>query len=216
MKDFSASFAVLRFRRGFLAGAVGFVALWLFNGCLSKPPLVKQSFTFATPSGRAGYSSVSSRVLGIRSIEVATPYQGRLLVYRTGESSYEKDPYAEFIASPAESLGAAIRGYLRLSGLFKAVAEPGSSLKPNTVAEVYVPLLYGDFRKPPDAASVLNIRCVVFDAPSQVPSRVLFQKDYSRRIAVKARTAAAVVAAWDEALKEIMTELVADLKDKDL
>jgi hypothetical protein len=188
----------------------------LLTGCLSKPPLAKQSFTFAMPSGRASYSSVSSRVLGIRSIEVATPYQGRLLVYRTGESSYEKDPYAELIASPADSLGASIRAYLRLSGLFKAVTEAGSSLKPNTMAEIYVPLLYGDFRKPQEGASVLNLRCVFFDAPGQVPGRMLFQREYSRRIAVKGRTAAGVMAAWDQALKEIMSEMVADLKDKDI
>jgi hypothetical protein len=147
---------------------------------------------------------------------LASPYQGRLLIYRTGESSYEKDPYAEFIASPAESLGAAIRAHLRLSGMFKAVTEPGSSLKPNTLAEIYVPLLYGDFRKPQEAASVLNLRCVFFDAPGQVPGRMLFQKEYSRRIGVKVRTAAGVMTAWDEGLKEIMKEMVADLKDKDI
>jgi len=192
------------------------LGILLFVGCLSKPPLVKQSFTFAVPSGRPASSSLGNRILGIRSIELASPYQGRLLVYRTGESSYEKDPYAEFIASPAESLAAAIRSHLRPSGLFKAVAEPGSSLKPNTLAEIYIPQLYGDFRKPQDAAAILTLRCVLFDAPSQVPAQMLFQKEYSRRIALKGKTAAAVMAAWDDALKEILTELIGDLKDKDI
>jgi len=197
--------------RSLLFGVLGI----LFAGCLSKPTLVKQSFTFPLPSGRPA-SSLGNRVLGMRSVEVAPPYQGRLLVYRTGESSYEKDPYAEFIASPAESLGAAIRAHLRLSGVFKGVAESGSSLKPNTVAEIYVQQLYGDFRKPQEAAAVLSLRCVLFDAPGQVPAQMLFHKEYSRRIPLKARTAAVVMAAWDEALKQILTELIGDLKDKDI
>jgi hypothetical protein len=40
---------------------------------------------------------------------------------------------------------------------------------------------------------------------------VLLQKDYSRSIPLDQKTAAAVVACWDKALAEIMTESANDL-----
>ena len=43
------------------------------------------------------------------------------LVYRTGEFSYERDPYAEFLVPPARDLLAPIRGYFRQNGAFAVV-----------------------------------------------------------------------------------------------
>lgn len=180
------------------------------GGCISRPHLVRQSFTFAAPAPVAGASS--GPVLGARVMEVTPPYDGRLLVYRTGEFSFERDPYAEFLVLPADGLSTALGACFRSSGSFKAVTESGSSLRADTIAEIYVRELFGDFRKADDSAAVLAMRVVAFDAPNGAPGKVLFEKDYSRRLPVKERTPGALVAAWNQALRELADEMVKDLK----
>jgi len=184
-------------------------------GCLSRAPLQKQSFSFAVPSGATNNAAASERVLGIRAVDIAPAYQGRLFVYRIGESSYERDPYAEFFVSPAESLLHAFRNYFRETGLFQSVTDAGSLSKPNLLAEVHVSQLYGDFRDLKAPAAVLRVRCAFFEVQADaINPKPLIQKSYARRIPFKTRTAAALMNSWNEGLKEILTEVTADLKGK--
>ncbi len=130
-------------------------------------------------------------MLGIRHLQIAAPFEGKSLVYRTGDFSYVRDPYAGFLESPADELMAPVRGWLRSNGGFSAVVEPGSALKPDTFVEISVSQLFGDFRQPEHPTAVLTMRFVFFDAPNGIPGKVLLQQEYSRGIPLKAPTAAA-------------------------
>src|SRR5580658_2110250 len=132
-------------------------AVCLLTGCLARPHLDHQSFLFAPPPPSTTNAAPSGRVLGIRSLQVAAPFEGRWFVYRTGESSYDSDPYAEFMVSPAEGLVAPICSWWREAGGFNSVVEPGSALKPDTMVEIHVGQLYGDFRPAENASAVLTM-----------------------------------------------------------
>jgi len=71
-----------------------------------------------------------ARVIPPSSLRAAAPFEDRSLVYRVGDFSYEADPYAEFLVSPAESLRPPIRSWVRQSDLFRTIVEPGSALNP--------------------------------------------------------------------------------------
>jgi ABC-type uncharacterized transport system auxiliary subunit len=182
------------------------LAIMLLSGCLSRPSLVRRSYTFPAPTSGAVATPANGRVLAIRRLMIAAPFAGQSFVYRTGEFSYEQDPYAQFLVPPEESLAEPLQAYFRQAGSFSAMAEPGSALKPDTFVEIAVPELYGDFRTHAAPAAVLALRFVFFDASKGLPGRILSEKTYSRRIPLKARTAAAVMAGWNEALKQIMAE----------
>src|SRR5882724_6897686 len=113
-------------------------AVWSITGCLERPHLNIQSFTFGTSTTQGAPPIPGARILSIRTLQVAVPFDSRFLVYRTGEFSYQHDPYAEFLVSPVEDLALPIRGWMRNSGAFSAVAENNSALKPNLVAEISV------------------------------------------------------------------------------
>jgi hypothetical protein len=149
-------------------------------------------------------------VLGIRNLQIAAPFDGRSLVYRTGEFSYVRDPYAEFLESPAEEMMAPVRGWLRDSGNFSAVVESGSALKPDTLVEISVSQLFGDFRQPAHPSAILTIRFVFFEAPNGVPGKVIIEQESSRSIPLSAPTAAALMEGWNQALDEILTEVSSD------
>ena len=187
----------------------GFVSL--LNGCLSRPSLVRQSFTFTTPASQTAVGTNSGRVLAVSQLTVAAPFAGPSFVYRTGEVSYEQDPYAQFLVPPADSLAEPIRGYLRNSGKFQTVLEPGSAQQPNLLVEIDVPQLYGDFRNHAAPAAVLAMHLVCFEASKGRPGKMLSQNTYSQKVPLQARTAAALMAGWNRALERIMSEAAAGL-----
>ncbi len=185
-------------------------AICLLSGCLARPHLEQQSFIFAPPSVSTPKTAPEGRVLGIRSLDVAAPYEGRAFVYRTGEFSYDRDPYAEFMVPPAQGLRSPICSWLRQAGRFGAVAEAGSALKPNTLVEIHVGQLFGDFRQSETPTAVLAMRFVFFDAPNGIPGKVILQQEYTREIPLKARTAEALIEGWNQALAQILDSAVLD------
>jgi hypothetical protein len=173
--------------------------------------LNKQTFAFSTSTIAATNTVASNRVLGIRNLQIAAPFDGRSFVYRTGEFSYVRDPYAEFLEPPAEELMAPVREWLRGSGNFSAVVEASSALKPDMLVEVSVSQLFGDFRQPEHPAAILTMRFVFFDATNGVPGKAIFQQEYSRSIPLSGPNAAALMAGWNQALSGIFVEMSPDL-----
>lgn len=184
-----------------------FLLAALMGGCLSRPSLVKQSFAFAAPPA-SNATATNGPVVGIRRITVASPFDSQALTYRTGANSYERDPYAGFLTSPDESLAEPLRGYLRNSGSFRAVTEPESEVVPEVQLEITVSQLYGDFRNLAKPTARMDIRFMAFKKGRNSP---ILQKDYTRAIPLQARTAAALVNGWNEALKQITTEAAGDV-----
>jgi cholesterol transport system auxiliary component len=183
------------------------------TGCLSRPALNKQTFAFSMSTIAATNILASNRVLGIRNLQIAAPFEGRSFVYRTGEFSYVRDPYAEFLEPPAEELIAPLRGWLlRGNGDFGTVVEAGSALKPDTLVEVSVSQLFGDFRQPERPAAILTMRFVFFDATNGVPGKVIFQQEYSRSIRLSTPTAATLMDGWEQALSEILVQVSSDFR----
>jgi len=180
------------------------------TGCLSRPGMNKQTFAFSIPAIAATNVVASDRVLGIRSLQIAAPFDGRSLVYRTGEFSYVRDPYAEFLESPEEELRAPVREWFRDKGDFNAVEEAGSASKPDTLVEISVSQLFGDFRQPEHPAAILTIRFVFFDTVNGIPGKVIFEQEYSQNVPLNAPTAAALMEGWNHAFAEILTEVSSD------
>jgi cholesterol transport system auxiliary component len=188
------------------------VCIFTLTGCLSRPVLNKQTFAFDTPVIAATNVVAGDRVLGIRNLQIVAPFEGRSFVYRTGEFSYVRDPYAEFLEPPTEELIAPVRGWLRGNGDFSAVVEAGSALKPDTLVEVNVSQLFGDFREPEHPAAILTMRFVFFDATNGVPGKAIFQQEYSRNIPLSTPTAAMLMDGWERALSEILAQVKSDFR----
>jgi ABC-type uncharacterized transport system auxiliary subunit len=183
-------------------------ALGLFlAGCLSKPALVGRSFAFQTPAITKSAAGNGASTLVVPPVETSPLFAKQALVYRIGPNEYETDPYAGFLVPPDQSLTIPIRACLANSGLFSTVVGPDSLIKPDKVLQIYVTELYGDFRDAKHPAAVLAMR-VVF---ANLGGDVILQKEYSRHLTIPKNTAAAVVAGWNQALGEIMVELVSDL-----
>jgi hypothetical protein len=174
--------------------------------------MATRTFMFNTPAIGVTNLVSTDRALGIRSLQVAAPFAGCSLVYRTGEFSYVRDPYAELLEIPAEELLAPVRASFRASGNFKTVVDGGSALKPDTLVEISVNQMYGDFRETGRPQAILAMQFTFFAAANGMPGKVLLQREYSRSIPLAEPSAAALMKGWDQALGEILADVSVDLQ----
>lgn len=181
-------------------------------GCLAKPALVSQTFSIDPPPPRDAARSQPATVISLKKVDVAPQFDGKSLLYRTGDHELERDPYASFAAPPADMLTAAIRQYLRDARCVRDVVEPGDELPADLLVEVHASELSGDFRRKDDAAGVLGLEFLVLPAPGSADPVPLLRKEYFRRKRIPSRSAAAVVVAWNQALSEVMQDFLADLE----
>jgi ABC-type uncharacterized transport system auxiliary subunit len=188
------------------------VCAFMLTGCLSRPALKQETFSFGSPAIAATNFVAGQPVLAIKKLEVVPPHESRSLVYRTGDFTYARDPYAAFLDSPEEELLAPLRAGLCSQGDFSAVVETGSALKPDILVEINVSQLFGDFRQPDHAQAVLTLRFTFCDATNGMATHALFQKEYSRSIPLDAPTAAALMKGWNQALTEILAEVLSDYR----
>jgi cholesterol transport system auxiliary component len=195
-----------RLARWLLPFALGCV----LTGCLSRPALVRQTFALQAASPANSAAPTGQAVLEVRALEVSPRFEGRDFVYRMGADLYQADPYAGFLVSPRRELAIALRSSFRGSGAFKDVVEPASRLGADTALEVQITELYGDFRKPDQLAAVLSMRMLFFDAGNAQAHQPFLEKEYTCRVPLPQKTAAALVAGWNQALGKTVAEVVAD------
>ena len=194
-----------------LAGSLA--ALAVAGGCLAKPALVPQLFSLDPPAVEETRRSAGAYVVSVKKVQVAPLFEGRDLLYRTGEHRLERDPYASFAAPPGEMLTGAVRAYLRNAAFTRDVVEPGGELRADLLVEVYASEISGDLRRADDAAAVLGLRFLVMPGGAEHHrGPPLLEKEYSCRTRVPRRTADAIANAWNEGLSRVMKQFVSDVE----
>jgi cholesterol transport system auxiliary component len=188
------------------------VCTGVLTGCLSRPSLNPQTFSFNSAAPAVTNAPAGRPVLGIKKLDVAAPFDDRSFVYRTGEFAYTHDPYARFLVAPGEELLAPLRAGLAGQGDFSTVVGIGSALKSDVLTEITISQLYGDFRQPNNPQAVLSVRFTFYNATNGVAVQSIFQKEYSRRQPIKPTSAAALMRGWNQALGEIVNEALADFR----
>ncbi|MDB6068382.1 MAG: uncharacterized protein JWR26_4590 [Pedosphaera sp.] len=189
----------------------GLITAMLLCGCASRAHWKKEAFALDVPSGQAG-SVAHTNVLLLHRVTVSPLFDGQPLVYRTGENSYERDPYAEFFVTPNRMLEQCLRKCLRNGHAFADVLDPGSSLKSSCSMEVSTSQLYGDFRQTNQPFAVLQLRFLLYSTEPANLGRVIWQREFSKRLPLTRRTPAALVAGWNAGLQQIMEEANTELR----
>lgn len=186
--------------------AAGLASL-LAGACTSRPSLVRERFAFP-PADPGAADPATGPALSVPPAEVAAAFDRVSFVYRTGETSYETDPYAQLLASPRDLVADALRDRLRATGRFRLVTARRAPEAAGLVLAVEVRSMHGDFRDRSAPAAVLSLRATAFRAGEEAPA---LSKGYEKRVPIPARRPEALVAGWDAALSGIAGEVVADL-----
>jgi hypothetical protein len=148
-----------------------------------------------------------TNIVALSRVSISPLFQSRSFTYRTGENSYEQDPYAGFLIPPERALAEAIRASMRAGGVFGRVVEPGSGLSPTLVAEVSVNQLYGDFRNGSRPIGTMEMHFICYDVKDGIPGRIVLDKVCAHETPFARKTADALMAAWNADLRDIMEEI---------
>jgi cholesterol transport system auxiliary component len=175
-------------------------------GCASDSVWKRQVFAFSIPADPPT-TSAQTNIVALNRVSISPLFQSRSFTYRQSENTYEQDPYAGFLIPPERALAQSIRTWLRGSGLFGRVVDPGSGLTPNLIAEVSVNELYGDLRKGSQPVGTMEIHFICYEVKDELPGRVVLDKVCSHEAPMTRKTPSALMAAWDDDLREIMQEI---------
>lgn len=200
-------------RFAFLVGAVAAVALLVACGSpLERSQPERQRYVIHakrdTPvkTGDAG-------LLRVERLRVATIFERKGFVYRTGDTLYEDDFYNVFYTQPGTQVRSAIREWLERAGIFNAVVDAAQPAEPDWLLEGQVWRLYGDFRDPAAPRAVIDIELALLDARSPRLEAVLHER-YSREVMLSRAAAPDLVEAWNAGMTSILEELEADLRER--
>jgi hypothetical protein len=175
-------------------------------GCSSGPAWKRRVFAFSLPAGPE-ITNAQTNVIVLNRVSISPLFQNRSFTYRTAGNTYEQDPYAGFLVPPERALAGPIRAWIRASGLFGRVLEPGSGLTPTLVAEVSVNELYGDFRSASHPVGTMEIHFIFYALKNDAPGPIVLDKVCAHETPLTRKTPDALMAAWDADLREIMKEI---------
>jgi cholesterol transport system auxiliary component len=182
------------------------LAAVILCGCASDPRWKRQVFAFSSPADPPA-SMAQTNIVELSRVSISPLFQNRSFTYRTAENTYEQDPYAGFLIPPERAIAEPIRAWMRGSGVFGRVVEPGSGLTATLAAEVFVNELYGDFRKASKPVGTMEIHFIFYEVKDGAPGRIVLDKIYSHETSLARKTPDALVAAWDTDLRQIMEEI---------
>ncbi len=182
------------------------------TGCsvFNRPAVVKKDYSL-TVKNTSTKKSENAPPLAVRYFESASLFDNDFFVYRTGEGEWESDYYNVFAGSPTSLLTTEVRNWLDQSGVFSEAGIPGLAPRGSWRLQGYVEKLYGDFRDPASPAAVLAIRFALYPPHSEHGSTPVYEKSISSRNPFSQRTPEALVEAWNQSLKTIMTQLDTEL-----
>lgn len=148
--------------------------------------------------------------LKVGTVNVAPPFDTKSLVYRLGDTRYEKDFYNVYATIPSEMIGSAERQWLNKANIFAAAVGESNSLFSYYTLQATVNEFYGDYRTKPEAVvSVEFFLSVEYGGKKGNP--LIGANRYTKRVALKDNTPEALILGQQEALAEIFKEYEAQL-----
>ena len=183
--------------------------LVMICGCASGPNWKRQAFAFSMPADPFTTNS-TAKITALSRVSISPLFQSSSFTYRTGENSYEQDPYAGFLIPPERALAESVRAWMRAGGAFGIILEPGSGITPSLVMEISINELYGDFRNPSQPAAVMSLHVICCEVLDGMPGRVVLDQLCLHQTPLARKTPAALMAAWDADLRDIINEIEAE------
>jgi ABC-type uncharacterized transport system auxiliary subunit len=177
---------------------------------LTRPGVERVTFDLSPARGTPAVGVQKPVALKLRAFRTAAPYDGREFLYRTADGELVADFYHGFAAGPGELVTAATADWLRASGLFRAVLEPGVSVDAPYALEGSVLALYGDVGDPQHPAAVMQLQVYVIHAAPAARELVLDRR-FAERVPIADATPQALAKGFDEALGRILTRVEREL-----
>lgn len=176
---------------------------------LDRTPVERRFYDLSPQRTGEVRQGMTDHALKVRRFMISPRYEGRELVYKTGDTRFEADYYDLFFVSPAAMLTQDLRAWLKASGLFPDVIDPASMAHSPLTLEGMVNALYGDYTGGGPQA-VVEMQFFLID-DTEGDNAIAFSKTYERRVAIPGKDEDALVAGMEQGVAEVFAALEADL-----
>ena len=170
----------------------------------TRPPVGPTTWMVSPERTNAPRIARTDIWLKIGSVSITPPFDGRSLVYRTGDQRYEKDFYNVYTTIPAEMIGNAERQWINKANIFSAAVGQSNSLFPYYYLQATVEEFYGDYRSRPEA--VVSIEFFLSATSTGKVNPFIGANRYTKRVPLRDNTPEALVVGQQQALAEIFKE----------
>ena len=189
---------------------IGLLIVLLGPGCASRTAIVKDTFLLNAKRPGASVKTASETILAVQPFSIAPAFQGKGIVYRTGENQYKSDYYYEYFVSPASMITNQTQNWLSESGTFGQVLSPVSSVGPTHVLEGHIRQIVADVRDKGNPQAVVELSFFLLEQDRH-DRKILFHEIYLVTWPLESKTASACIAAMNQCLSEILGDLEKDL-----
>jgi cholesterol transport system auxiliary component len=189
------------------------LTLLVLSGCVSLTKSFPDKHYYALDVTRHGEPGVpvSGAVLDVRGLFVSPRFEGKELVYRTGDTRYESDFYNAWFVSPSAMLTQQVQSWLRNARLFEHVVATPSYLDATYILEGTVTALYGDYRQQGGHKAVVGMQIVLIE-DTLTRTAIVFQRDYHQMVELTETSPDELTRGWNQGLQQIFMALEEDLR----
>lgn len=182
------------------------------TGCakLDKSYPERKYYVFDVTPNVSASVPIPNSVLKIRRFRVSPAYHGNEFVYRISSDGYESDFYNQFFKSPSSLITQVVYKWASRSSPFEYVVEAPSEVTPDFILDGVVNAIYGDYSASGSPKAILRIQIFLLIEVA-AKREIVFSKTYREEIDINSKAPNDLVAGWDEALTNIMTDFEVDL-----
>jgi uncharacterized lipoprotein YmbA len=183
----------------------------VLGGCVTLAKTYPEKGYYALEAVREGEPLVTlpGTMLKVRKFRASPAFEGKQLVYRTSDASYEEDFYNEWFVPPNVMLTQQVMNWLATAGLFQYVMDSSGPLPASHILEGTLTALYGDYRATRIKA-VLGLQFFLLHDEAG-STNIIWHKEYRKEVDVIAPTTEALVSGWNAALRHVLSVLDEDL-----
>lgn len=198
-----------------MVAALGVGAVLGWAGCVQLEREAADRHFFALQvrrDGRERLRRVEGTVLRVLRFKVARAYEGRELVYRQDERTFESDYYNAFLTAPAAQITDAVTGWVRDAGRFEHVMDPSSRVPATHYLEGKIEELFGDYRVEgsPKAVMAAQVWWLQEGVGGGEP-KIVLDRRYAVEEPLKDKSPGALVDNFNRALAALLRRLEEDL-----
>jgi cholesterol transport system auxiliary component len=198
----------MKTKRILILTAYGIILLSI-AGC-AKQQFNKQRYWLDIERSKSDSNIKTSAILGVEPFSIDSAFRTRGIVYKKTAHQYKGDFYQEYLIPPAQMMTEQTSRWLRDSGLFARVLEPGSIMQSTHVLEGHIGKVYVDASQGNQYVAKLEISFYLLKKEKR-HEKILFGKTYTASKLMETSKTEDYFKALEAALTEILQQYENDV-----
>jgi len=183
--------------------------LFSIAGC-AKQQYGKQRYWLDIERSKSGSNINTNAILGVEPFSIDSAFRTRGIVYKKTAHEYQGDFYQEYLIPPAQMMTEQTCRWLRDSGLFARVLDPGSIMQSTHVLEGHIGKVYVDASQGNQYVAKLEISFYLLKKEKR-DEKILFGKTYTSSKPMESSKTEDYFKALEAALTEVLQQYENDV-----